>query len=405
MDSERFFLHANAFYGFCWNTIVTVNLVFMVKVAGLDPLQMVLVGTVLEGSVFLFEIPTGVVADAVSRRLSVIIGHALTGLGFLVLALFPTFGMILLSQVIWGIGATFISGAYAAWLTDEVGVARVGDVFLHAAQRRQIGGALGIVVSVALAQYSLQLPVIVGSIGVLALSLAMWAWMRETGFVPVPAGQRTTWQVMGATFRAGLAEFSVAPLLGLIFAITLIYGAFSEGLDRLFTPFLLGRFEFPKLGPLDDVVWWGIIAMVSSLVGLAATTLARRFVDTTSHAAVTWGLGLFTAAIGAAVVALANVDSFIAVLVFFWLASGLRAARGPLTTTWLNHHLPSHSRATLLSIMGQADAVGQTAGGPVIGFVAKEISIAVALTGSALLLLPSLFLYRRAAGLGTRSKP
>src|SRR5258705_6283615 len=208
MDSERFFLHANAFYGFCWNTIVTVNLVFMVKVAGLDPLQMVLVGTVLEGSVFLFEIPTGVVADAVSRRMSVIIGHALTGIGFVVLALFPTFGMILLSQVIWGIGATFISGAYAAWLTDEVGVARAGDVFLHAAQRRQIGGALGIIVSVALAQYSLQLPVIVGSIGMLALSFAMWVWMRETGFVPVPAAQRTTWQVMGATFRAGLAEFS-----------------------------------------------------------------------------------------------------------------------------------------------------------------------------------------------------
>jgi hypothetical protein len=56
-----------------------------------------------------------------------------------------------------------------------------------------------------------------------------------------------------------------------------------------------------------------------------------------------------------------------------------------------------------LSMMGQADAVGQTAGGPVIGLVAKEISIAVALPASALLLLPSLFLYQKAAGLGTRS--
>ena len=55
----------------------------MVEVAGLDPLQMVLVGTVLELSVFLFEIPTGVVADVVSRKLSVVIGHAMMGLGFL----------------------------------------------------------------------------------------------------------------------------------------------------------------------------------------------------------------------------------------------------------------------------------------------------------------------------------
>ena len=75
----------------------------MVEVAGLDPLQMVLVGTVLELSVFLFEIPTGVVADVVSRKLSVVVGHAMMGLGFLVLALWPTFTVILLSQVIWGV--------------------------------------------------------------------------------------------------------------------------------------------------------------------------------------------------------------------------------------------------------------------------------------------------------------
>ena len=71
----------------------------MVEVAGLDPLQMVLVGTVLELSVFLFEIPTGVVADVVSRRLSVVVGHAMMGFGFLVLALWPTFTTVLLSRI------------------------------------------------------------------------------------------------------------------------------------------------------------------------------------------------------------------------------------------------------------------------------------------------------------------
>ena len=86
MDSYRFYLGARGFYGICWTCMVTVNMVFMVEVAGLDPLQMVLVGTVLEGWLFLFEIPTGVVADAVSRRLSVIIGHVMIGVGFLVLA-------------------------------------------------------------------------------------------------------------------------------------------------------------------------------------------------------------------------------------------------------------------------------------------------------------------------------
>jgi MFS transporter, DHA3 family, tetracycline resistance protein len=402
VDSERLYLRASAVYGVCWTLMVTVNLVFMVEIAGLDPLQMVLVGTVLEASVFVFEIPTGVVADAVSRRLSVIIGHYLTGAGFLLLALFPTFGMILLAQLVWGIGATFVSGAYAAWLTDEVGVARAGGVFLAAAQRRQLGGMLGIVASVTLAQVSLQLPIVIGACGILALAVALQLLMRETGFAPVPAAERSSWQVMGRTFRAGVHEFRIAPLLGVIFAITLLFGAFSEALDRLFTPFLLGRFELPTLGGLDPVVWWGVIALVSSLLGIVAVTLARRFVDATSHAALTTVLGVLTAAIGAAVMLLANVESFGAVLAWFWIASGLRVARAPLTTAWLNQHLPSHSRATLLSMMGQGDAIGQTLGGPIIGYVAKQVSIALALTGSAVALLPSLLLYRKAAALGVR---
>jgi len=136
--------------------------------------------------------------------------------------------------------------------------------------------------------------------------------------------------------------------------------------------------------------------MVSSLAALVATTLARRFVRT-EHGPLTLALGLFTAAIGIAVAAMANVGGFTPVLVFYWLATGLRAARGPLMTNWLNHNLPSHSRATLLSMMSQGDAVGQTLGGPVIGYVAKQLSIAIALTGSALLLTPALALYRLAA--------
>jgi len=62
---------------------VTMSL-YEATVAGLTPVQLVLVGTTLEVSAFLFEVPTGVVADAYSRRLSIIIGYFLMGAGFLV---------------------------------------------------------------------------------------------------------------------------------------------------------------------------------------------------------------------------------------------------------------------------------------------------------------------------------
>jgi DHA3 family tetracycline resistance protein-like MFS transporter len=60
-----------------FSLIFTVNLIYHVTVVELTPLQLVLVGTILEATVFIFEVPTGVVADVKSRRLSIIVGYAL----------------------------------------------------------------------------------------------------------------------------------------------------------------------------------------------------------------------------------------------------------------------------------------------------------------------------------------
>ena len=86
-----------------------------------DPFQLVFIWTVFMVTTLLFEIPTGVVADVYSRRLSVIIGFALTGVGAAIEGIFPVFEIVLLAQVIWSIGFTFISGAEDAWITDEIG--------------------------------------------------------------------------------------------------------------------------------------------------------------------------------------------------------------------------------------------------------------------------------------------
>ena len=77
--------------------IFTISQLYLVTVVQLSPLQLVLAGTILEATVFLFEIPTGVLADVKSRRLSIIIGHVLMGLGFIVEGTFPFFGTIALA--------------------------------------------------------------------------------------------------------------------------------------------------------------------------------------------------------------------------------------------------------------------------------------------------------------------
>src|SRR5664279_6191056 len=137
-DSYRVYLILSGAAALFFSTIFTVNLVYQAQVVGLTPLQLVLVGTTLETVCFLFEIPTGIVADLYSRRLSVIIGLLLIGVGFTIEGSLPIFGAVLLSQVFWGIGATFTSGALDAWIVDEVGTERMGTVFVRGAQIGQI---------------------------------------------------------------------------------------------------------------------------------------------------------------------------------------------------------------------------------------------------------------------------
>ena len=69
--------------GFAFHLMSVLFSVFLIVELRLGPLQLLLMGTVLELSYLLFEVPTGVVADTVSRRLSVVIGLVGSGAAFI----------------------------------------------------------------------------------------------------------------------------------------------------------------------------------------------------------------------------------------------------------------------------------------------------------------------------------
>src|SRR5687767_14343221 len=102
-------------------TAVTFFSVYLISEVGLGPLQLALVGTALELPYFFLEVPTGIVADRYSRRLSVLIGLVLFGASFFGLAFAGTFWQVVIVQVFFAAGFAFASGADVAWLSDEVG--------------------------------------------------------------------------------------------------------------------------------------------------------------------------------------------------------------------------------------------------------------------------------------------
>ncbi len=372
--------------------------VYLVRVAKLDPLQLVLVGTVMEATVFLCEIPTGVVADLVSRRLSLGIGWLVQGGAWALVAATTNVWVVLVAWVLWGIGATFESGAFQAWITDEVGPANVGPVFVRGSQASFVGGIVGVLAGFAVATVNIRAAIygagtVTAAMGVVALTV-----LPETGFTPAPRGDRTRRRAMLDTAGGGLRLIRRAPALVLLVTATVFAGAASEGFDRLREAHLLRDIGVPGLVGLDPLWWFAVLSIGGTLLALgAANTLAARM-TTADEGALSRMLFALSAVEVVAALGFALAGSFTLAIAALWLLGLGRSLVYPVYATWLNRSITdSRVRATVNSIANQADAIGQTAGGPLVGAIGKLVSLPAALVTSALFLTPVLGLYGRAA--------
>jgi DHA3 family tetracycline resistance protein-like MFS transporter len=376
-----------------FSLIFTVNMIYQVTVVGLRPLQLVLVGTILELAVFVFEIPTGVLADVKSRRLSIIVGYVLIGLGFIVEGSLPFFATVALAQVVWGLGYTFTSGATQAWMADEVGQVRAGQAFIRGEQAAWAGDLLAIPFGVSLGSLAITLPIVAGGALMVGLALFLALAMPETGFRPTPAWERTTWHMMLKTVGDARQAVRRQPVLLALLGIGLFYGLYSEGFDRLWTAHLLQNFEAPWGQVLEPVAWFGAIRAVRAVLGLAATEITRRRVDTRRASPIARVLMLSAATIVVGLAGFGLTQSFWLAVLLYWLVNVLRGVTYPLQAAWFNRRIDdSQVRATLFSVSSQVDAIGQIGGGPLVGAIGNR-SIRAALVASALLLTPVLPLY------------
>ena len=374
---------------------VTMSL-YEATVAGLTPVQLVLIGTILELSAFVFEIPTGVVADVYSRRLSIIIGYLLMGLGFLVEGLLPAFLPILLAQVLWGLGYTFTSGATQAWLTDETGEESANKLLLRATRLSLFASLLGMVMAILIGLRYVGLPILVGAVGLILIGIVLMVIMPETGFHPIPRQNRNNWQHMWHTFKEGLAAIRARPRLITILGIGLLYGLYSEGFDRLWVKHIIDNFALPVIFGQTDVAFFGLLRAGAMIFAIFATRFVEKRIDTGSPLAIGRATLGITFGISAGLIGFALSPIFAVTVVIYWIISMLRNVMVPLYSAWVNQKLDPGTRATVLSMSSQVDSIGQMSGGLVAALVAGLYSVTAAIITSGLLLVPALPLIGRA---------
>ncbi len=397
-DPTFVYLVLSAGWPLFFSTLAVTNLVYQVQVAHLDPLRLLLVGSVLELTCLVFQVPTGLFADAFSRRWAVATGCSLVGAGFILEGSIPQFTSILISQVVWGIGATLADGAEDAWITDEIGEEAAGRLFLRASQVGQVTGLIGIFVGVGLASIRLNLPILVGGALLVVLGIYLLFAMTEAGYRATRTEPRGSLAGMAHGARSSIATLRTRPLILTILAITVVVGLSGEGVDRLYQVHFLKDVGLPGFAGLSPVLWFGLISGGASLLGIAATWIVRRKLDLENHSHVARLLFALTAARAFAVAGFALAANLYLAIACIWVASVMRQVFSPVQRAWLNRSLDPANRATLFSVDGQADALGQIVGGPIIGVVASGISIRAALVSSAALLTLALPLFARALG-------
>lgn len=393
LSAYKTYLLFSAITAMCFSLVTTVTMVYQIEIVHLNPLQLMLVGTTLELACFIFEIPTGIVADVYSRKLSIVIGGVLTGVGFILEGSISSFVFVLVAQIVWGLGSTFISGSLEAWIAEEEKNKDLDEIYIKGAQAGQIGAFIGIVLSTVIANFSERLPIIVSGVLFIILALFLWLYMPENNFKPSVPGDLNTFKKMVYTFKSGLKFVKSKSIIMILLAVTLFYGLSSEGYDRLSNAHFLQDTTLPKLGNLSSVTWFGIfgiLGMILSFIVMHFMAKNLKNEDNRKNGKLLLCINILYIS---SMLIFALTRNFSLMLIAYLATNTFRIINEPIFSAWLNGHIDDNSRATVLSINGQMNSLGQILGGPIIGIIATNISVSIGIVCTSLLVAPVLVLY------------
>ena len=393
LSAYKTYLLFSAITAMCFSLVATVMIVYHIETVHLNPLQLILVGTTLELACFIFEIPTGIVADVYSRKLSIVIGGVLTGVGFILEGSISSFVFVLVAQIVWGLGSTFISGSLEAWIAEEEKNKDLDEIYIKGAQAGQIGAFIGIVLSTVIANFSVRLPIIVSGVLFIILALFLWLYMPENNFKPSAPGDLNTFKKMVYTFKSGLKFVKSKSIIMILLAVTLFYGLSSEGYDRLSNAHFLQDTTLPKLGNLSSVTWFGIfgiLGMILSFIVMHFMAKNLKNEDNRKNGKLLLCINILYIS---SMLIFALTRNFSLMLIAYLATNTFKIINEPIFSAWLNGHIDDNSRATVLSINGQMNSLGQILGGPIIGIIATNISVSIGIVCTSLLVAPVLVLY------------
>jgi MFS family permease len=356
-----------------------VTALYLVVVADLSPSQLVLIGVFQGLTVVVAEVPAGVLADAGSRRLALVIAHVVMGAGMALTGLVTAFPLVVVSQCLWGLGWAISSGADVAWITDELDRFDLIDRLLTAQGRFDLSGtALGIIVFGTLGwATSLSVAIVVAGVSMIGLGLAVVARWPESRRQSNPVGR--PWSEAAVVLRRGVAVARADRIIVLVLTSTLLVNGGAEGFGRLFERRLIALGMPTAPAP---IVWFAALALVAAALGATTLLLVEARIAGVGVARRTYVTACGIGTVGLVVFAHApNTGSAVAGAL---LAKGIALPTVRIAGTILvNRRTPSGARATVHSLLSQSENAGEIACGLALAAIASATSSTVTLMASA----------------------
>ncbi len=396
----RSYMALSGLYTLSASLIWGVNTLFLLD-AGLDIAEVFVVNAVFSAGMVVFEIPTGVVADTLGRRVSYLLSVAVLGVTTVLYVLIARGGGSTLAfavvSLFMGLGFTFYSGALEAWLVDALGsIGEGGELDRVFARSQQVTGAAMLVGTTGgglLGQLDLAVPFVVRA-GLLAgLFVLSLRWMQEVGFVPRRLALRHIPEAMAEQARTGIANGWRRPGLRALMLAGLARATFFGWAFYAAQPYFLELLD-------RDAIW--VVGIVTALMSLA-TMVGNQIVELLSRhcqrrsTLLLWGSAV---ASGASVV-VGVTDSFWVAVPAFLVVTGSMGVIAPVRQAYVHHETPTEHRATVISFDAMVSSVGGVGGQLSLGRLADARSLAAGYVVGGLVTtaaLPALVRVRRLGG-------
>jgi MFS family permease len=363
----KYFLYV-ALKGFGFGLFLATWVIYLQERRGLSLSQAALIDATFFVAAAFGEIPTGIIADTLGRKKSLIAGAALLSLSIWGWTFAPTLPLILIAYVSMGIGLTFLSGAEDALFYESIQIAGRGNDYTRLVGRAGAvfpgALALGSVFGGFLASVELVLPFVTSG-AVLLVMFGVVLTFREPRSEEPSEGQ--TRKPFLEILRQSIALMRARP--------TLRYPMFYIALIPIVSLMMEGVFLQPQavlLGvPLAGI---GLLQMGVQITNMAGSSLSDQV---KARFGERWILYLAPLIIVGSLILLGALQIFPA-LVFIAVMSFLTAVLRPILLSRIQNEVSDNIRATVISMQSLMFTVVGAITQPTLGFIGDKAGLPTA---------------------------